>query len=882
MTGKLKSTYRNYISDTSLDEPKTTAWRHSRLNLPYDVGSRPNRPSTNLNGQTGNIADGVEAFRDFVQSFHNNSIQTQNEQDNFSLDDPALQHGKEPVPLSTDENRDEEPFETHELDQENDDQTNPVIDGARPIYKDAPISVAVSLLMILTYAMTYHLSGEGTADLLLLIELHCISPNFCSKTFQMFTNYFRTLRAPLEFHHYCCECHHYYGLLKVDTCPGCKRQSQPKDPPSYFIVLPIIDQIRSLFGETTLMKEISDYKKLFLNHNDGNIRDILDGQLYKDRFSNGFFKDGGTNKNELHISVQMNTDGVSLFRSSSFNIWPVYFVINELPPHLRFTRNNRLFGGLWFGYTKPDFKVFMKPFAEMLRDFYNKGIVVDDIKIRGLLLNCVFDAPARCLFHNMVQFNGFHGCPYCMSPGESVKTSERGHTHAYPFDKSTATGHGETRTHQMLVEQGTAAEQDRLTGKVGNTFGVKGLTWFSFLPKFDMVRGVGIDYMHCVCLGVMKMLMSLWFDKSYRNELFSISGQLSAVNERLLSIRPPTYITRLPRTLLDIGHFKATEYKSFMLYYSLPCLFGILPEEYFEHFLLLVQAMFILLSDHITGEQLLRAKKMLMHFSINVPALYGERYMTSNVHLLLHLTDKVRDLGPLWATSCFYFEDFNGQLRTLFHGTQKIERQIVFAASVHQNLHKISSCIRYGSDEQELYRKLTEKRMCSKREKIADNMFIVGAVTTNFLTEMEQHAVTHKVGPYHRLLFFKRAYINGFIVQSKNYRTMTKRNNTVVQYGKMDFGQVIMFVKVFLQCPDAHFCTIICKCKTPVYLAVIDSISILPKQLSSDNKTVLQVSPACGILKAVNIKDITALCVSVPISKDLSFLAIPVNRVEKE
>lgn len=123
-----------------------------------------------------------------------------------------------------------------------------MIDGARPIYQGAPISVAVSLLMILTYAMTYHLSGEATADLLVLIELHCISPNLCSKTLKMFTDYFRTLRTPIEFHHYCCECHHYYGVVKAARCPGCQRHSQPKDPPAYFIVLPIVDQIRSLLG----------------------------------------------------------------------------------------------------------------------------------------------------------------------------------------------------------------------------------------------------------------------------------------------------------------------------------------------------------------------------------------------------------------------------------------------------------------------------------------------------------------------------------------------------------------------------------------------------------------------------------------------------------
>lgn len=41
-------------------------------------------------------------------------------------------------------------------------------------------------------------------------------------------------------------------------------------------------------------------------------------------------------KSELHISLQINTDGVALFRSSTFSIWPVYYIINELPPNCRY------------------------------------------------------------------------------------------------------------------------------------------------------------------------------------------------------------------------------------------------------------------------------------------------------------------------------------------------------------------------------------------------------------------------------------------------------------------------------------------------------------------------------------------------------------------
>ena len=56
--------------------------------------------------------------------------------------------------------------------------------------------------------------------------------------------------------------------------------------------------------------------------------------------------------------------------------------------------------------------------------------------------------------------------------------------------------------------------------------------------------------------------------------------------------------------------------------------------------------------------------------------LTGQRSSTFNMHQLLHLTENVTRNGPLWAYSCFYFEDYNGQLRRFFSGTQNVENQV--------------------------------------------------------------------------------------------------------------------------------------------------------------------------------------------------------------
>lgn len=54
----------------------------------------------------------------------------------------------------------------------------------------------------------------------------------------------------------------------------------------------------------------------------------------------------------------------------------------------------------------------------------------------------------------------------------------------------------------------------------------------------------------------------------------------------------------------------------------------------------------------------------------------AERYVTLNVHGLVHLPEVVQNLGPLWAHSCFPFESANGDILKLFHGSSGVEKQV--------------------------------------------------------------------------------------------------------------------------------------------------------------------------------------------------------------
>ena len=82
--------------------------------------------------------------------------------------------------------------------------------------------------------------------------------------------------------------------------------------------------------------------------------------------------------------------------------------------------------------------------------------------------------------------------------------------------------------------------------------------------------------------------------------------------------------------------FTATEYRNWLLHYSVPVLKGVLPNQYFIHYTLFVTAISILVSDQISLQKLQQADKLLDNFCKLMPELYGEYilFIILNVNIL--------------------------------------------------------------------------------------------------------------------------------------------------------------------------------------------------------------------------------------------------------
>ena len=206
--------------------------------------------------------------------------------------------------------------------------------------------------------------------------------------------------------------------------------------------------------------------------------------------------------------------------------------------------------------------------------------------VRVVLLNGIFYLVAKAPVVNMIQFNCQHGCLTCTHPGSSYICSRRIY---HPSIVSMS------RTHKIVMD---AAQQAQRSGV--RVHGIKGISVLSKI--LDLVDGIPIDYMHAVLEGVTQWLLYAWFNSENHRQPFYLGRCILQIDKHLLKQTPPSEFTRPSRPIKKhLRYWKASELRSWLLYYSLPLLIHFMPPLYLHHFALLVCAMHILLKDSISS-----------------------------------------------------------------------------------------------------------------------------------------------------------------------------------------------------------------------------------------------------------------------------------------
>ena len=348
------------------------------------------------------------------------------------------------------------------------------------------------------------------------------------------------------------------------------------------------------------------------------------------------------------LKVQFNVDGVPLFKSSNTTIWPILCLLKNADNSEPFVV------GIYSGNDKPaDATEFLAEFVSEASELVDNGVVIND-EIYTLKIHAfVCDAPARAFVKGIKHPSGYSACEKCTEYGE--------------YDKKVIYRRTDRPLRTDVAFDEMADEQHH-----SRPCPLKPL-------QVGCVSQFGLDYMHLVCLGVMRRLLLYW--KGPVGPLCVRLGRrtLDKLSQKLVSLCPaiPSDFVRKPRTVTEVLRWKATEFRQFLLYTGPVILHEILTEKLYHHFMLLSVAIRILASAEYSLSFADYANELLILFVNEAGKLYGNEIYVYNVHCLIHLASDVRNLGPLDYFSAFPFENKLGQLKRMVRKPQFPLQQIV-------------------------------------------------------------------------------------------------------------------------------------------------------------------------------------------------------------
>ncbi|KAG0434150.1 hypothetical protein HPB47_019318 [Ixodes persulcatus] len=593
-----------------------------------------------------------------------------------------------------------------------------------------------------------------------------------------------------------CENQNCTGLLEPDqsgklTCAMCQASADGDaalKAGSFFTILNVREQVKHVISKTK--QALSEHLTLLETLPDSpDVKDITSGSAYRSLKETGVLKTGD-------LTLTVNTDGSPVFKSSNSSIWPIQFTVSELPPEKRFS--NTTLAGLWCGKKHPNMLQFMSKFADVLMDVepieWTCGAVNHTSKVH--LLCCCADAPARAAVQNHVLYSGYFGCPWCLIRGEHTGGCIR----YIQEDPEPA-----ERTAESVARDAKLAERFREPVE-----GVKGASALAGVPNFDPVWGYSVDYMHCALLGVTRQITELLVASSNSECQFYIGkpAVLGVVNQRLLKIKPPHCITRLPRSLLERAFWKASEWRLWLLFYCLPCTLGVLHPRFWRHLARLAEAVHLLLRMEISPSQINRAETLLKKFVAQVPILYGQAAMTFNVHQLLHLANTVRRMGPLWANSAFTFESGNGQLLRHVTAAKGVPGQVIERAMMAQELDLVLSHQLLPQDTKVFCKKMLGYAHI-KEASYTPGACLLGSPKPGLDFSQDEVTALQETLSFcpSPVMEHERLILAGQLCHSMKYTRAKRRNSSIIQCKDGRFGGI--WRVLYLQ--DEDECVILCK-----------------------------------------------------------------------
>lgn len=388
------------------------------------------------------------------------------------------------------------------------------------------------------------------------------------------------------------------------------------------------------------------------------------------------------------IEVGINIDGLPLFKSSSSQLYPILCIVNNVK-----IQPNIFPIGVYHGSEKPNnFNDFLRDFVTESSKLSSNGLFIKNKHIQFKIKMFLFDAVAKASILFIKGHSGYSSCTKCTQEGEYLCSRV-----CFPdvnFNK---------RTDFDFIAK---TDVDHHVGR----------SILEEIPGIRPVTDVPLDYMHLICLGVVKkFVVSTWCFGRPPHKLAAID--INTMSNTLISFSKfvPVEFARGPRSLKESKRWKATEFRQFILYTGPIVLKNILDDTKYKHFLSLHVAIIILLSDNYKI-YIDYADKLLNHFVSCVKLIYGPEFLTHNIHNLLHITDDVKEFGNMNLFSNFPAENYLQKLKKLVRKTHLVLPQVIRRLSEENALQL------YSINE-------TPPRFKLEKERVTDDGILIPGTT---------------------------------------------------------------------------------------------------------------------------------------------------------
>jgi len=534
-------------------------------------------------------------------------------------------------------------------------------------------------------------------------------------------------KAGIQYHLYCGSknCGRYIGRRErfdgIIRC-RCNNYAAPVQKAKFFVTLDIKSQLKYFLSIPGIWEKLQ-YPQIRQKMSPTAIEDILDGSHYL-----RLKEDGGPLANPNNFSYIFSLDGVQATKRGSLKVTPIYIRINELPPELR--QKFHFPVAIFIDNKEPNLQCFMKPFVRQARRLAQQGLNwipdgINNVNSKIIPLGFCVDSPVRYEMLGLSKWDSQFGCTYCTHRGIREAGSQR-----YPCVQMQDIPPFQDRSHEGMIAAMIHVHENP---DIHNYEGHKGLSQLMLLePHLDLREGQAVDDLHQDHEGSAADLTELLLttlDARINRNLANIA-LLRAIDNRMLSIKTPSRISRKPRSIFKRSSYTGSEWRNWLFFYSVPCLLGLIKPEYLDILAGLSHACYLLSQDSIEPLQIEQADRLFQRVAMRFENLFGVGRLKYNFHVTtMHKVRSVRSLGNPFACSTYNFESLHRKVIGKVTSPKGAIMQIITRTMLHLTVHASQYDERLPEDIRIRVEEILNPYQLQKKRQVGHQMYVVGRGT---------------------------------------------------------------------------------------------------------------------------------------------------------